>query len=47
VNGVLQFYITAGKGLALFILHGTPKNSYYWYMQAIPFADGALHLGDA
>jgi pimeloyl-ACP methyl ester carboxylesterase len=24
-------YITAGQGPALLLLHGTPKNSFYWY----------------
>lgn len=31
VNGIRMHYITAGKGPALLLLHGTPKNSFYWY----------------
>lgn len=31
VNGIRQHYITAGQGPALLLLHGTPKNSFYWY----------------
>ncbi|EXJ64940.1 hypothetical protein A1O7_01279 [Cladophialophora yegresii CBS 114405] len=31
VNDMRLYYITAGKGPALVLLHGTPKNSYYWY----------------
>jgi len=31
VNGIRLYYITAGTGPALVLLHGTPKNSYYWY----------------
>ena len=32
VNGIRMHYITAGEGKeALLLLHGTPKNSFYWY----------------
>nr|POF22387.1 soluble epoxide hydrolase [Quercus suber] len=31
VNGIRMHYITAGTGPALLLLHGTPKNSFYWY----------------
>lgn len=31
VNGIRLHYITAGQGPALLLLHGTPKNSFYWY----------------
>lgn len=31
VNGIRLHYITAGTGPALLLLHGTPKNSFYWY----------------
>ncbi|KAK5100060.1 hypothetical protein LTR24_001125 [Lithohypha guttulata] len=31
VNGIRLYYITAGQGPALLLLHGTPKNSFYWY----------------
>ncbi|ETI28888.1 hypothetical protein G647_01340 [Cladophialophora carrionii CBS 160.54] len=31
VNDIRLYYITAGEGPALVLLHGTPKNSYYWY----------------
>jgi pimeloyl-ACP methyl ester carboxylesterase len=31
VNGIRLHYITAGSGPALLLLHGTPKNSFYWY----------------
>ena len=32
VNGIRMHYITAGEGSeALLLLHGTPKNSFYWY----------------
>lgn len=31
VNGIRQHYITAGSGPPLLLLHGTPKNSFYWY----------------
>ena len=31
VNGIRMHYITAGSGPALLLLHGTPKNSFYWY----------------
>lgn len=32
VNGIRMHYITAGEGTeALLLLHGTPKNSFYWY----------------
>ena len=31
VNSIRLYYITAGKGPALVLLHGTPKNSFYWY----------------
>ena len=30
-NGIRVYYITAGNGPALVSLHGTPKNSCYWY----------------
>ncbi|EMC93857.1 hypothetical protein BAUCODRAFT_124609 [Baudoinia panamericana UAMH 10762] len=31
INGIRMHYITAGSGPALVLLHGTPKNSFYWY----------------
>ena len=31
VNGIRMHYITAGRGPALLLLHGTPKTHYYWY----------------
>lgn len=31
VNGIRYHAITAGSGPAILLLHGTPKNSYYWY----------------
>ena len=31
VHGLRLYYITAGKGPALVLLHGTPKNGFYWY----------------
>lgn len=31
VNGIRMHYIFAGSGPALLLLHGTPKNSFYWY----------------
>jgi pimeloyl-ACP methyl ester carboxylesterase len=31
VNGIRMHYITAGSGPPLLLLHGTPKNSFYWY----------------
>lgn len=31
VNGIRLHYITSGTGPALLLLHGTPKNSFYWY----------------
>jgi len=31
VNGIRLHYITAGTGPALLLLHGTPKDSFYWY----------------
>ena len=31
INGIRLHYITAGTGPALILLHGTPKNSFYWY----------------
>lgn len=31
VNGIRLHYITAGTGPPLLLLHGTPKNSFYWY----------------
>jgi len=31
VNGIRLHYITAGHGPVLLLLHGTPKNSFYWY----------------
>lgn len=31
VNGIRMHYITAGSGPPLLLLHGTPKNHYYWY----------------
>nr|POF07197.1 soluble epoxide hydrolase [Quercus suber] len=31
INGIRMHYIVAGHGPALLLLHGTPKNSFYWY----------------
>ena len=31
INGIRMHYITAGEGPPLLLLHGTPKNSFYWY----------------
>ncbi|KAK4974831.1 hypothetical protein LTR66_011006 [Elasticomyces elasticus] len=31
VNGIRLHYITAGTGPPMLLLHGTPKNSFYWY----------------
>jgi hypothetical protein len=31
VNGIRLHYITAGTRPPLLLLHGTPKNHYYWY----------------
>ena len=31
VNGIRMHYVTAGSGEPLLLLHGTPKNHYYWY----------------
>ncbi|GAB7539835.1 alpha/beta fold hydrolase [Burkholderia sp. 3C] len=31
VNGIRMHYVTAGQGEPLLLLHGTPKNHYYWY----------------
>ena len=31
MNGIRLHYITAGTGPALLLLHGTPKDSFYWY----------------
>lgn len=31
INGIRMHFITAGSGPALLLLHGTPKNSFYWY----------------
>ena len=31
VNGIRMHYVTAGKGEPLLLLHGTPKNHFYWY----------------
>ncbi len=31
IAGIRMHYITAGSGPPLLLLHGTPKNSYYWY----------------
>lgn len=31
VNGIRYHYITAGTGPPMLLLHGTPKNSFYWY----------------
>jgi pimeloyl-ACP methyl ester carboxylesterase len=36
VNGIRLHYITAGAGPPLLLLHGTPKNHYYWY-RLIPY----------
>lgn len=36
VNGIRLHYITAGSGPPLLLLHGTPKNHYYWY-RILPF----------
>lgn len=36
VNGIRLHYVTAGKGPPLLLLHGTPKNHYYWY-RIIPY----------
>ena len=31
INGIRVHAITAGSGPAIVLLHGTPKNSFYWY----------------
>jgi pimeloyl-ACP methyl ester carboxylesterase len=31
VNGIRMHYVTAGHGEPLLLLHGTPKNHFYWY----------------
>ncbi|KAK5164279.1 uncharacterized protein LTR77_009973 [Saxophila tyrrhenica] len=31
INGIRMHFITAGTGPPLLLLHGTPKNSFYWY----------------
>jgi pimeloyl-ACP methyl ester carboxylesterase len=31
INGIRMHYLTAGSGPAILLLHGTPKNSFYWY----------------
>lgn len=31
INGIRLHYITAGSGPPLLLLHGTPKDSFYWY----------------
>ncbi|GAB1813111.1 alpha/beta fold hydrolase [Mycobacterium sp. MUNTM1] len=31
VNGIRVHYVTAGQGEPLLLLHGTPKNHYYWH----------------
>ncbi|MER5650558.1 alpha/beta hydrolase [Streptosporangium sp. NPDC002524] len=31
VNGIRMHYVTAGQGEPLLLLHGTPKNHFYWY----------------
>lgn len=31
INGIRMHYITAGSGPPLLLLHGTPKNSFYWH----------------
>jgi pimeloyl-ACP methyl ester carboxylesterase len=31
VNGIRMHYVTAGRGAPLLLLHGTPKNHFYWY----------------
>jgi pimeloyl-ACP methyl ester carboxylesterase len=31
VNGIRMHYVTAGRGEPLLLLHGTPKNHFYWY----------------
>lgn len=31
INGIRLHFITAGTGPPLLLLHGTPKNSFYWY----------------
>ena len=31
INGIRLHFITAGSGPPLLVLHGTPKNSFYWY----------------
>ena len=36
VNGIRMHCITAGQGPPLLLLHGTPKNSFYWY-RLFPF----------
>ena len=30
VNGIRMHYVTAGEGVPLLLLHGTPKTNYYW-----------------
>jgi pimeloyl-ACP methyl ester carboxylesterase len=31
VNGIRMHYVTAGSGEPLLLLHGTPKNHFYWH----------------
>lgn len=31
VNSIRMHYVTAGQGEPLLLLHGTPKNHFYWY----------------
>ena len=31
INGIRMHVITAGSGPAIVLLHGTPKNSFYWH----------------
>jgi pimeloyl-ACP methyl ester carboxylesterase len=31
VNGIRMHYVTAGRGAPLLLLHGTPKNHFYWH----------------
>jgi pimeloyl-ACP methyl ester carboxylesterase len=43
VNGIRMYYITGGHGPALVLLHGTPKNSFYWY-RLFPLLSGYFTL---